>query len=180
MRPISTTCHKLRRIATLAVAALLALSGCTSEDDPSRARPGDCLEAESRGRKAGDFRIVGCDAPEAAYKVARRLTDSRGCGSSAYGYATSPYVRSGGWHLCLTLNARVGDCFHQEIGFPTGKASRVACGSSATYRIVRVVEGHADRELCGEEATHPVSDDLTRPVALVYPEPPLTICTGRA
>ncbi|TDD07512.1 hypothetical protein E1292_13510 [Nonomuraea deserti] len=168
------------KIVAMALIGASVLAGCAAENDPSRAQPGDCLAAVGEGKKTTDLRIVGCAAPEAAYRVAKRLKrGQRSCGSTTYGYASSGYVRGGGWHLCLTLNAEVGDCFHQEVGFPTGKATKVACGPSATYRIVKRVDGSADKELCGEGAAYPVRNDLARPVYLVYPDPPLTICTDR-
>jgi hypothetical protein len=103
--------------------------------------------------------------------VAQRLGRSGRCPGVNYGYV-SKRVK-----LCLTFNAKVGDCLRQEIGFPTGKAVKVACGSSATYRGARVVPGVADEALCGRGA---VRNDLDRPPAMVYPEPPLTICTDAA
>lgn len=162
----------------LAAASLLA-AGCAADDDPVRARAGDCLEALGEGKKTTEFRIVGCGTPAAAYRVARRLTGGdRSCGGSTYGYVSSGYARGATrWHLCLTLNAQVGDCFHQEVGFPTGKATKTPCGPEATYKVVKVAEGTADTELCGEDAGYTLVDDLTGPIALVYRDPPLTICT---
>jgi hypothetical protein len=169
-------------LLTLVGASVLA-AGCTAENDMSRAQPGDCLEALGKAKKTIDFQIVDCEAPIAAYKVARRLVGSGmlSCGSSTYGYADSARTRRSTrrWHLCLMLNAKVGDCFHQEVGFPTGKATKVVCGPSATYQVVKVAEGIADRTLCGDDAGHPLIDDLTRSIALVYPNPPVTICTDR-
>jgi hypothetical protein len=164
------------------VLALCVLAGCAAApDDPSRAAIGDCLEALGDGKKTGEFRIVDCAAPGAAYKTVRRLEGGAHCGSNTYGYATSGYSRrKRGWHLCLTLNAKEGDCFRQQVGFPTGKAVKVACGASATYRVTKVVQGVADKAECGEDAVDPVRNDLARPLALAYPDPPLTICTDRA
>ncbi|WP_214321174.1 LppU/SCO3897 family protein [Nonomuraea sediminis] len=159
--------------------ALSFLTGC-SKDDPANAQPGNCLEALGQDPKTTGFHIVDCGAPNAAYKVALRLGRFDSCQTNTYGYATSGGSRRSGWHLCLTLNAKVGDCFHQEVGFPTGKAVKVPCGAGATYRVVKSVPGTADKALCGEDAVDPVRNDLARPIALVYPQPPLTICTDRA
>ncbi|WP_149257470.1 hypothetical protein [Actinomadura sp. K4S16] len=140
-------------------------------------REGDCLEAEGRGGKTGytgDFRIVACSAPTAAYRVAM-LGGHLGCDDNTYGETVSSGAR-GGRYLCLMLNAKVGDCFHQEVGFPAGKATKVACGPSATYRITAVVPGRTDPTLCGPDV-NPLEGEPAKPMALVYPRPPVTMCT---
>ncbi|KAB2340541.1 LppU/SCO3897 family protein [Actinomadura rudentiformis] len=139
-------------------------------------QPGDCLEAKERGGKTGkasEFRIVSCTEPSAAYKVA--LMGGRlGCDSNTYGSTSTGRTSR---ELCLTLNAKVGDCFYQEVGFPTGKVTKVQCGPLATYRVTAVVPGKADHAVCGPDI-NPLESDPTRPLALVYPKPPLTICTA--
>ncbi|WP_433468303.1 LppU/SCO3897 family protein [Spirillospora sp. CA-128828] len=139
--------------------------------------PGDCLEAKGRGGKTGytsEFRIVSCTAPTAAYKVAM-FGGHLGCDDNTYG-ETSASGRTSGRYLCLMLNAKVGDCFYQEVGFPTGKATKVPCGPSATYRVVAVIPGKAHHTACGPDV-NPLESDPAKPLALVYPRPPLTICT---
>jgi hypothetical protein len=166
-------------MAMAAVASLLMMAAAvvTGFGFPDPAQPGDCLEPKQRGGKTGgmsEFRIVSCTAPKAAYKVA--IVGGRvGCDDNTYGY-TYNSGRSRGRAMCLILNAKAGDCFYQEIGFPTGKAAKVACGPSATYRVVAVVPGRADHTACGPDID-PLNHDPTRPLALAYPQPPLTICT---
>ncbi len=165
-------------VAALPVAAVLA--GCAAEDALSRAAPGDCVAAEEQGGKLGspqEARIVSCTAPDAAYKVAMRLDGNEHCGDNTYGYVRNSPSRGDGWRLCLMLNAKVGDCFHQEIGFPTGTVTKVACGPSASYRVVAVVPGRADKDACAQGAARPA--DPTQPVAFAYPEPPHTVCVER-
>ncbi|MEU6710233.1 hypothetical protein ABZ897_02040 [Nonomuraea sp. NPDC046802] len=168
------------RTKVWALALLTAVATGCADDTAAQAGPGDCMVSRSEGNKtlSDDFRIVDCGAPEAAYQVAMRLDSSTThCGTNTYGYATSSQRRGSGWRLCLSLNAKVGDCFHQEVGFPTGRAGKVACGPSATYRVTKVIEGIDSQDACGPDAVTPVRNDLSRPLVLAYPKPPHTICT---
>ncbi|MES9544185.1 hypothetical protein [Actinomadura sp. NPDC000600] len=139
-------------------------------------RKGECLEAKARGGlivNVDDFRVVPCTAPTAAYQV---VTVREGdCKGDAYGEASTS-KRRGSDDLCLMLNAKVGDCFYQDAGLPHGKAAKVACGPSATYRVAAVVPGRTDPALCGRDV-NPLEVDPGRPFALAYPEPPVTMCT---
>ena len=145
----------------------------------SRPKRGDCLEAKGRGGDTGDvrdFSIVSCGAPTAAYKVAK-AGHSIDCNYPYVEMSDSPRYFRNSSRWCLALNAKVGDCFYQEVGFPTGKATKVVCGSSASYRVTAVVPGRADHAVCG-----PNVDPLNRyvfanPLALAYSSPALTICT---
>ncbi|WP_444543478.1 LppU/SCO3897 family protein [Micromonospora andamanensis] len=157
----------------LITAAAAVAVGCASADD--QVRVGDCLEATGEGAKTSSFRQVDCSAPQAAYRVAIVADSLEGCASS-YGSFDLPYSRSSNHMYCLMLNAVAGDCFRQQIDFPTGRATKVHCDDSATYRITAVSEGVANRAVCGDEARANSANALDRPRALVYPQPPTTLC----
>ncbi|WP_394829148.1 hypothetical protein [Pendulispora albinea] len=161
-------------LALAAVALLVAtIAGCAAKDDPVKAQVGSCLEARGKGGKTGDdFHIVDCNAPEAAYKViskGKRCTDVTN-GSLEVGRRKSRR------ELCLTLNAKEGDCFYQEISFPTGKATKVACGPEATFRITKVAAGVADASVCGKDVPNWTKTPDVLPRAIVYRDPALTVC----
>lgn len=162
----------------LACALLLTVTaGCAAEDDPSRATVGSCLEAQGKGGKTvrDDFRLVPCTSPRAAYKMIEKNDQ---CGDSTNGYLEIGTRRSR-TRLCLTLNAQEGDCFYQEIGFPTGRASKVSCGPSATYRVTKVSDGTADASVCGKDVPNWTKTPDVLPRAIVYRHPPLTLCADR-
>ncbi|MEQ4724868.1 hypothetical protein [Nonomuraea sp. B19D2] len=149
-------------------------AGCAAADDPVNAQVGSCLQALGKGGKTvrDDFRIVACSTPEAAYKVIKK---GDRCEDVTNGYVQVGSRRTR-IQLCLVLNAKEGDCFHQEIGFPTGKVSKVTCGPSATYRITKVSDGTADASVCGEGVPSWTRTPDELPHAIVYRHPALTLC----
>ncbi|MEO3867567.1 hypothetical protein ABGB18_01915 [Nonomuraea sp. B12E4] len=179
---IGTTNDRHRPVARLAVGLTCALliaaaGGCAAEDDPGNAQVGSCLEALGKGGKTvqEDFHIVACTTPRAAYKVIKKADR---CDDVTNGYVQVGSRRSRS-QLCLTLNAKEGDCFYQEVGFPTGKVSKVACGSSATYRVAKVSEGTADASVCGKDVPNWTETPDELPHAIVYRSPALTLCADR-
>ncbi|MCF6470857.1 hypothetical protein FAF44_21025 [Nonomuraea sp. MG754425] len=166
-----------RRLAMgLAGTLLIAtVAGCAAEDDPIRARAGDCLEARGKGGKTSEFHIVGCAAPQAAYKMIKKADR---CDDITNGYALVG-TRRHLTRLCLTLNAKEGDCFYQEVGFPTGKASKVTCDPSATYRITKVSDGTTDASVCGADVPNWTKTPDVLPRAIVYRHPARTLCADR-
>ncbi|MEV0621350.1 hypothetical protein AB0I81_49035 [Nonomuraea sp. NPDC050404] len=173
-RPVA----RLGTALALACALLIVVgAGCAAADDPGRAQVGSCLEALGKGGKTvrDDFRAVACDAPKAAYKVVKKATS---CDDITNGYVVVGTRRSPS-RLCLTLNVSEGDCFHQEIGFPTGKVTKVDCGASATYRVTKVSEGTADASVCGKDVPNWGRTPDVLPRAIVYRNPPRTLCANR-
>ena len=152
----------------------------SSADAASKANVGDCLKATGPGPKTTEFAVVDCGAPDAAYKVAERGGRRDSCPDVTYGSYSERQGKRSGFTLCLMLNARQGDCFQQTVDFPTGQAAKVPCGAGATYRVTKVLEGTADKSACGRNAASGVSNDFSRPRALVYQSPPTTICTDKA
>jgi hypothetical protein len=136
---------------------------------------GECVVATGERAKATHFEEIDCASPDAAYRIAMETDQS--CGSNTYAYWRLTATKGSGVVYCLTLNARVGDCFHQTVGFPTGRASKVDCGPAATYRVAATYDEVRPAGVCGADAITPALFDETLPMALIYPEPPLTICT---
>jgi len=117
---------------------------------------GECLRVNTAD--AADIAVTDCADPNAVYKVAvRRDTSAQPCPGSSY----VTYTQTDTLRLCLTLNARQGECFAE-------RDARVPCtAADASFQVARVVEGAADPNRCGE--SH--ADN-----AIVYPEPKLTLC----
>jgi hypothetical protein len=169
-----------RVIASVIVLILLAAGGFalwnSLANGAGSANVGDCLKATGPGPKTTEFAKADCAAPDAAYKYA--VKSDQGCPSISYGYNTEKSGRYSRYRQCLMLNAKQGDCFKQSVGFPTGQAEKVACSAGATYRVTKVVEATADASACGRNAdSDATGDDWTHPRALVYKEPPTTVCT---
>ena len=135
-RQLTMPSRKARRgvFIALTAVALGAASACGSSGlSESDAAVGNCLKSTDKGQKTTAFAKVDCSAPDAAYKVAEKL-NSTSC-PTVYGqYSPAKRKSRSKWSACLSLNAKVGDCFHQEVGFPTGRAAKVACGREATSR----------------------------------------------
>ncbi len=129
----------------------------------SSAAVGDCIKVNNASATNADVEKIDCTTPEAVYKVAVTKDDS---GAECPGGAESNYVsytEEGSLLLCLTLNAKNGECFEST----TTDDKRVDCASaSASFKVAKVIEGNDDPAACGEG-----KDD-----AITYPEPKLTLC----
>jgi hypothetical protein len=125
------------------------------------AAAGDCIKVDKPGATDADVETVDCGDPAAVYKVGVRADrGARDCPGENY----VKYTEQDSLLLCLTLNARRGDCFHESDEQDT----RVPCGSpDASYEVGEIYEGEEDAARCGERDA---------PDALTYPRPPLTIC----
>ncbi|MER7454065.1 hypothetical protein ABTW96_27685 [Nocardia beijingensis] len=125
---------------------------------------GQCAKLSGTTVKA-EFATKDCSDPEANYVVAQRL-DGANANCPTKDYAS--YYQTGGneYTLCLRLNVKEGDCI--DGGF-LGASTKVACGSTADFKIGRIVRGTADKSACGAKATE--NDTI------VYPKPePITLC----
>ena len=125
------------------------------------ARVGDCIKVNTAGETDADVETIDCADPAAVYKVGIRDDGKDGdCPGENY----IKYTEQDTLLLCLTLNARRGDCFHQSEEQDT----RVSCDSpDASYEVGDIYEGAEDAARCGER-------DAAN--AITYPRPPLTIC----
>lgn len=128
------------------------------------AEVGDCIKVNNASATNADVEKIDCNAKEAAYKVAVVKDDANAeCpdqDNSNYVY----YTEDTGLLLCMTLNAKEGDCFKQ------GDADeRVDCGDpSATFKVTKIVTGSTDPSGCPEGTEN----------GYVYPEPKMVQCFG--
>jgi hypothetical protein len=125
------------------------------------ARIGDCIRVDDMSANDVDIEAIDCADRLAVYRVGVR---EEGGTAKCPGKHYVAYTEESGLLLCLTLNAREGDCFHE------GKRqdARVACDTrEASYRVGEIFAGTDDAGRCGK---------TDAPNALTYPSPPLTIC----
>ncbi|HEV7650801.1 MAG TPA: hypothetical protein VGP26_21865 [Actinophytocola sp.] len=125
------------------------------------AKAGDCIKVNDAGKTNADVETIDCADRAAVYKVGIR---EYGRGGDCPGENYVKYTEQDSLLLCLTLNARQGECFHESEEQDT----RVPCDSpDASYEVGAVYDGEEDAARCGER-------DASN--ALTYPRPPLTIC----
>jgi len=127
--------------------------------------PGVCIKFISPTLTNAEIAELGCDAPEAAYKVAKRLdkaTDS--CPSNDYDIYTETGVGDG-FALCLMINGQEGACLDDvdSVSLPTKRAD---CATAA-FKVIKSVDGEVNESACPTKETV---------VPLTYPEPPTTVC----
>jgi hypothetical protein len=167
MPPAKKGGAKVKLVLTLLVVAGLAVGGYfLNKSAPSSANAGDCINIVSASITDPKVEKVECGSPNAAYKVAKKLDSaSDNCPEGDYGSYSESGRRSGGFTLCLMLNAAEGDCFKTEGNFVSGKTSKVTCDASASYKISKVVTGSTDKAACGSDGNE-----------VVYSEPATTLC----
>jgi hypothetical protein len=127
--------------------------------------PGVCVKFTSPTLSNAEIAELGCDAPEAAYKVAKRLdkaTDS--CPSDDYDIYTETGIGDG-FALCLMINGTEGACLDDmdSVSLPTKRAD---CATAA-FKVIKAVDGEVNESACPSEETV---------VTVTYPEPPTTVC----
>ncbi|CAL9648131.1 hypothetical protein SUDANB95_06504 [Actinosynnema sp. ALI-1.44] len=162
----STGAKVLIAVVALGIVGVVIAGLIASKDSPGGAEAGDCIKVNSVSVSDADVEKIDCGSPEAAFKVAVNLDSStKACPTGDYSeYRDSGGRRSDGFKLCLTLNAKDGDCFKQEGTIVAGKTTKVTCGSSATHKVTKV-SGTADENQCK-------SGDIV----YVYSQPATTIC----
>jgi hypothetical protein len=141
----------------------------------AEAEPGDCVRTRGEDPEV-DAWTVDCAKPGAVWKVAKAVDDSADCPRGDYDeiWGADP---SPGFRLCLMLNVRAGDCFATRDGpisfSELSGMKRVPCSSAARgLEIVRVISGKAEASDCRKS---PASSEQ-RPAAIVYSQPPRTLC----
>ncbi|MGQ0625624.1 MAG: DUF2510 domain-containing protein [Sporichthyaceae bacterium] len=168
---------KKRRIGLIiacSLAALLVVLGVLGtvayqvfKDDAAFAEVGDCIYMTGVGTPQIDAKKVGCDTPNAINKVALRIERaSAACPNENYDFYSEDTV--GDFTLCMTLNAKAGECF---LGTETS-TSRVACerrreSEGFVFKVDRVLGVNRPAQ-CKE--TNPLSEGVG------YPVPPTTLC----
>ncbi|QIS09312.1 LppU/SCO3897 family protein [Nocardia arthritidis] len=133
--------------------------------DPQKINVGQCAKLSGTTYKP-EFATKDCGDAEANYVVAQRIDKSDAdCATKDY---ASYYETGKGNHytLCLRLNVKQGDCVKTST---LGASTKVACTSSADFKIGRIVTGQATPSACGS--------DYTERETIVYPKPdPMTLC----
>ncbi|MEU4342498.1 hypothetical protein AB0H00_14710 [Nocardia sp. NPDC023852] len=152
-------------LGALLVIGLLVFGARTVlRSDGEKIEIGQCARLSGSTVKA-EFATKECSDPDANYVVAQRIDGAnKDCPTKDY----ASYYQTGrnDYTLCLRLNAKEGDCI--KSGF-LGASTKVACGSTADFKIGRVVRGTADKSACGSRATENET--------IVYPKPdPITLC----
>jgi len=146
-------------VVAIIVVAVIYFQGKSA----SSAAVGDCIKVNNASATNADVEKIDCNTKEAVYKVAVTKDDSA---ATCPGGAESNYVsytEEGSLLLCLTLNAKEGECFESTAS----DDKRVECSAAtASFKVAKVITGQDDPAGCGEGA-----DD-----AITYPEPKLTLC----
>ncbi|MBF6474384.1 MULTISPECIES: LppU/SCO3897 family protein [Nocardia] len=155
-------------LAVLGVVVVLGLlvvgARTVFRSDGEKIEIGQCAKLSGTTVKA-EFATKECSDAEANYVVAQRL-DGANAECPTKDYASYYQTGSNDYTLCLRLNVKEGDCI--DGGF-LGASTKVACGSTADFKIGRIVRGTADKSACGAKATE--NDTI------VYPKPePITLC----
>lgn len=192
--------HRRARVAVLAGVAVLLLGGVAAgigvylqQKDAAAAEVGDCLRyraPEAPGRSApavsaapqqtppadtaapsAEAETADCGEDQALYKVAIRHEDrDADCPTEDYDeYVPDGRDASEEVKLCLVPNAEEGACYE----FTADSEGRVPCSlapNQERLRVLRIFDGVEDEARCAD-----VPENVR---ALVYPEPPLTICTA--
>jgi hypothetical protein len=148
-----------------AVAATFAIIHNQTSPDSSAA--GDCL-AIPEFKKGVEPDKAACDAPNANVKIGARL-DSAGASCPTGDYDEYSVSGSTDYKLCLTINAKEGDCL-ADLAADAGQSKgyeKVPCADpTAQAKLTKVVQGTADKSACGSDTGLPV----------VYSQPPATMC----
>jgi hypothetical protein len=132
---------------------------------PSSSKVGDCIKVNSASSTDADVEKIDCNSKDAAYKVASTHDDaSASCPDGDYVSYTET-GRGSDLLLCLTLNAKEGQCFQQ------GDADKqVECASKdATFMVTKILTGTTDVAGCpgdGEKQGY------------VYSSPDMVQCFG--
>ncbi|MGY2119870.1 LppU/SCO3897 family protein [Nocardia gipuzkoensis] len=155
-------------LAVLGVVVVLGLlvvgARTVFRSDGEKIEIGQCAKLSGTTVKA-EFATKECSDAEANYVVAQRL-DGANAECPTKDYASYYQTGTNDYTLCLRLNVKEGDCI--DGGF-LGASTKVACGSTADFKIGRIVRGTADKSACGAKATE--NDTI------VYPKPdPITLC----
>lgn len=126
------------------------------------AEVGDCIKVNSASATDADVEQIDCNDQAAAYKVAVVNDDGAPCPKQDE--SNYVYYEEGDLRLCMTLNAKEGECFKQ------GNAdSKIDCGDAgATFKVDKIISNSTDSSSCANGPEN----------AYVYPEPALVQCLG--
>ncbi|MGI5504415.1 LppU/SCO3897 family protein [Lentzea sp. CA-135723] len=147
----------MKLLGTAALVAVLVLSGCAGCS--VQAGVGECATQTDMNSAEVAMTEVDCSSSEAVYRVSSRERRTM-CPEGDYLTESSGRSRTNGkTRLCYVLNVSEGDCLKPVNQY----FERVPCGSGVR-KVSKVVDGQADRALCGG------ADSRT------YSQPVKTIC----
>jgi hypothetical protein len=130
---------------------------------PDSAKVGDCL-AVAEFKQGAEPDKAGCDDPSANVKIAVKLDESSAACPEGM-YDEYSVTGSASYKLCLTLNAKQGDCF-SNMTAETAGYKKVACTDpTAEAEVVKVVAAPND-QCDGTEAN----------ASATYSQPATTVC----
>jgi hypothetical protein len=147
-------------VVVIAVIAVVAIVNWGTS--PSSANVGDCIKVNTVSVTDADIEKIDCGDPAASYKVAATFDDSSAqCpGGSESDYVSYTESGKGDLTLCLTLNAKEGECFKNGDA-----AEKVSC-ASADVKVAKILKGTTDESGCPEETVG----------FLAYPDPKMVLC----
>jgi hypothetical protein len=150
-------------VVVIGVVAVFAIMNWGKSASSSQA--GDCIKVNTASSTNADVEKIDCNSKDAAYKVASTQDDaSASCPEGNYVSYTE--TGSGDLLLCLTLNAKEGDCF--ESG--TDADTRVECTDpKATFMVTKIISGTTDMAGCPGEGDKQ---------GYAYTKPDLVQCFG--
>ncbi|MFG1646904.1 hypothetical protein ACGFMK_42060 [Amycolatopsis sp. NPDC049252] len=158
----------------LAIVAVIVVVGGTLviinfAKSPGSSAVGDCLTITQFSTGGDDPVKADCADVNANVKIGAKLDSAS---DECPGGAESPYdtysvTGSSSYKLCLMVNAKQGDCL-ANLTSKTEGYKKVPCSDpSGEAEVVKVVEGQADKNACGD------SQDV---IAVAYPQPARTMC----
>jgi hypothetical protein len=134
---------------------------------PSNSKVGDCIKVNNASATNADVERIDCNDKDAAYKVAVTFDDlpAKCPELEAGGEIQAAYVsyeEESRVLLCMTLNAKEGECFQE------GSADkRVGCTDpNATFKVSKILTGTTDPAGCPEDTVG----------GYVYPKPAMVQC----
>jgi hypothetical protein len=152
----------MRLVISLIVLVVLAVGGWgfhqLTKSDAEKVQVGQCVNLSGTSHHP-KFAITSCDSMEANYKVVDNQNGST-CAddADASAWQTGKYS----YHLCLQLNAKQGDCIHNNADYHT----KVDCSSSDADTKIAQVLNSTDEDSCPDSATKYLK--YTKPAAIVY------------
>jgi hypothetical protein len=167
---------KKNKVVLIVVVLIVVLGGGYFAYDyftksASSAAVGDCIKVKDDSATNADVEKIDCGKPEAVFKVAKKLDSaSSTCPDDGnylkYEQSSSRSSSSGGFSLCLMVNAKTGECFTDLT--KAAEAHKVDCSDpKVAFEVLQVVEGKNDETACTVDG---VNDGY------LYSEPKVTIC----
>lgn len=158
----------------LAIVAVIVVVGGTLAiinfaKSPASSSVGDCLKITEFTSGGDDPVKADCADVNANVKIGAKLDSaSAACpGGAESPYDTYSVTGRSSYKLCLMVNAKEGECLANVTSKTKGYQKVPCTDPSVEAQVVKVVEGQADKNLCGEEPGT---------FAVAYPEPAHTMC----